>query len=61
MGNAMAGTKKRWPLNKGAVSIHLRLEPQQLASVDSWIAHQPDSLSRPEAVRQLVDKGLLGQ
>ena len=43
------------------MSIHLRLEPDQIASVDAWIAHQADKLSRPEAIRRLADKGLKGQ
>jgi hypothetical protein len=41
--------------------IGVRLQPDQLAALDSWIEHQPDTLSRPEAVRRLVEKGLKGQ
>jgi len=40
------------------VSIHLRVEPDQLARLDKWLLAQPDKPSRPEAVRRLVDKGL---
>ena len=38
--------------------IQVRLQPAQLDSLDAWIAHQPDSLTRPEAVRRLLDKVL---
>jgi hypothetical protein len=45
----------------GAKSIHLRLLPDQLASVKDWIAAQPKPRpSRPEAIRRLVDLGLAG-
>jgi hypothetical protein len=41
-------------------SIHLTLAPDPLAEVDRWIAKQkePDDLSRPEAIRRLVEIGL---
>jgi hypothetical protein len=48
------------PTGKGTV-LGVRLHPDQLASLDAWIAHQPDKLSRPEALRRLADKGLKGQ
>jgi hypothetical protein len=35
-----------------------RLQPEQLAAVDSWIKKQPDKPSRPEAVRRLIERGL---
>ena len=38
--------------------VGVRLQPDQLAALDAWIAHQPDKLSRPEAIRQLAEKGL---
>ena len=45
----------------GSESIHLRLLPDQLASVKDWIAAQPKPRpSRPEAIRRLVDLGLAG-
>jgi len=54
--------KKRGPAPTGkGESIHLRLQPDQLAALDSWIRHQPDELSRPEAVRRLMEIGLKGQ
>jgi hypothetical protein len=44
---------------KGAPQIGLRLPPADLAAVDAWIAKrkEPD-LSRPEAIRRLVELGL---
>ena len=40
-------------------SIHLTLEPGPLSEVDQWIARQKESrLTRPEAIRRLVEIGL---
>lgn len=60
-GEATPGTRKRGRPLTGAVSIHLRVEPDQLAAVDAWREHQPDNLSRPEAVGRLIELGLKGQ
>lgn len=44
---------------KGAPQIGLRLPPDDLAAVDAWIARQKEpDLSRPEAIRRLVELGL---
>jgi hypothetical protein len=44
---------------KGAPQIGLRLPPDDLAAVDAWIAKQKEpALSRPEAIRRLVELGL---
>jgi hypothetical protein len=39
--------------------VHLRVLPDQSAAIDAWIKRQnePD-LSRPEAIRRLVERGL---
>ncbi|WP_374389313.1 hypothetical protein [Sandaracinobacter sp.] len=54
-------TKKRKgpaPTGKG-ILIGLRLQPDQLAALDAWIAAQPDPKpSRPEAVRRLLGEKL---
>jgi hypothetical protein len=43
----------------GAESIHLRVLPQQSADIDAWITKQKEpDLSRPEAIRRLVELGL---
>jgi len=39
-------------------SIHLTLLPKPLADVDAWIAKQKELLTRPEAIRRLVEMGL---
>jgi hypothetical protein len=51
--------KRRGRPPTGAESIHLRVLPDQSAAIDEWIAKQrePD-LSRPEAIRRLVELGL---
>jgi hypothetical protein len=36
----------------------LRLQPDQLAALDAWIAQQPEPMTRPEAVRRVLAKGL---
>jgi hypothetical protein len=47
---------------KGAPQIGLRLPPDDLAAVDAWIAKQKEpDLSRPEAIRRMVDLGLKGK
>jgi hypothetical protein len=39
--------------------LAVRMPPERLARLDSWIAAQPDPKpSRPEAIRRLVDKAL---
>ena len=34
--------------------VGVRLQPAQLAALDLWIAAQPEPVTRPEAVRQLL-------
>jgi hypothetical protein len=36
----------------------VRLSDDMLADIDAWIATQPKSMSRPEAVRILMARGL---
>jgi hypothetical protein len=39
--------------------VLVRLEPDQFDALDTWIAkHKDPSLSRPEAIRRLVEIGL---
>lgn len=43
----------------GAESVHLRVLPDQFAAIDAWIIKQKEpDLSRPEAIRRLVEIGL---
>jgi cytochrome c553 len=53
-------TKKRGPKPTGQGHVvGVRLHPEQLAQLDAWIAAQPlPAPSRPEAVRQLLEKGM---
>jgi hypothetical protein len=54
--------KRGRPAGQGrgrGVGVMLRLHPPLRDSLDAWIAAQPDPKpSRPEAVRQLVERGL---
>jgi len=43
---------------KGAPLIGLRLPPAELAAIDGWISKQKEQLSRPQAIRRLVEIGL---
>jgi hypothetical protein len=36
----------------------VRMHDQQIASIDAWIAMQEIEISRPEAIRRLVEVGL---
>jgi hypothetical protein len=53
--------KKRGPpaTGKGA-PIMVRVQPNQLAALDHWIARQENAPTRPEAIRQLMDFALAG-
>ena len=53
-------TKKRGrpkTTGKGTL-IGVRLLPAPMQQLDQWIASQPDTPSRPEALRRLMDLGL---
>ena len=55
----LAPKKRRGPAPTGVgTSINLRLQPDQLSALDAWIEHQPNNLTRPEAVRQLLTVAL---
>ncbi|MGJ0535547.1 hypothetical protein [Methylocystis sp.] len=56
----IAQKKKRGPpaTGKGA-QIVVRMQPDALGSLDSWIAKQPEPQpTRPEAIRRLIEKAL---
>jgi len=51
--------KKRGPPATGkGEPILVRLQPAQLAGLDAWIARQNAQLSRPEAIRRLLNQAL---
>jgi hypothetical protein len=41
-----------------ATPIMVRLPPKQLECLDRWMAKQSEELTRPEAIRRLVDHAL---
>jgi len=55
----VAPKKRRGPAPTGiGTSINVRLQPDQLATLDAWINRQASDVSRPEAVRQLLATAL---
>lgn len=41
-----------------ATQLAVRIPPEQLSRLDTYIAAEPDKPSRPEAIRRLLDKAL---
>ncbi len=56
-GALCAYTKRKRPEQKG-LSIGVRLQPAALAELDARRGRQAGNLSRPEAMRRLIDLGL---
>ena len=57
----MKPRKKRGPPPTGkGTPIMVRIQPRQLSTLDTWIKQQDATLSRPEAIRRLTEKGLAG-
>lgn len=55
----LVSKKKRGPPPTGkGTPIVTRLQPTHLAALDGWIAKQHEPLSRPEAIRRLIEMGL---
>jgi len=47
--------KRRGPAPTGiGTLIGVRLQPDDLACLDRWMAEQPDSMTRPEALRAML-------
>ena len=52
--------KRRGPAPTGiGTLVGVRFQPDRLAAIDGWIAAQETSMTRPEAIRALVDAVLL--
>lgn len=52
-------TRKRGRPPTGAISLHVRVEPQLMEQLDKWISVRPEPRpSRPEALRQLAERAL---
>jgi hypothetical protein len=60
MSKAITRTRKsRGRPSTGAESVHLRVLPDQSAAIDGWMVKQKEpGLTRPEAIRRLVELGL---
>jgi hypothetical protein len=57
----MIPQKKRGPPATGkGQPIMVRIQPNGLKALDSWIRYQDDKPSRPEAIRRLVERALTG-
>ena len=55
----MISKKRRGPVPTGiGTPIVVRMQPPALAALDAWIASEKDSLTRPSAIRRLVEAGL---
>jgi len=55
----LAPKKKRGPAPTGkGIQIQVRIQPDKLAQLDRWISDQKGHLSRPAAIRQIVERTL---
>jgi cytochrome c553 len=61
MTKSIRGYAKKQRTEAAGTMVGVRLQPDQLTALDAWIKHQPDTLSRPEGVRRLMEIGLKGQ
>ncbi len=51
--------RKRGPAPTGkGTPIQVRLQPEMLTALDRWIDDRETELTRPEAIRRLVELGL---
>src|SRR6516165_3640916 len=55
----MVSKKRRGPAPTGqGIQIQVRIQPEKLSQLDRWIADQKGKLSRPEAIRRIVERTL---
>ena len=56
----MLAKKRRGPPATGkGVQVVVRMQPDPLSALDNWVAKQKEpGLTRPEAIRRLVELGL---
>lgn len=59
MNAATRDNTKRKRADQAGTLVGVRLQPDQLATVDQWRERQDDKPTRPEAIRRLLD-GALG-
>jgi len=56
---SLVPAKKRGPAPTGkGIQIQVRIQPDKLTQLDRWIADQKDQLTRPEAIRRIVERTL---
>ena len=57
--DTLISRKRRGPAPTGrGTPVLVRLQPDQLAELDAWIAKQPRPITRPEAIRAFLAAGL---
>ncbi len=56
--DSLLAKQRGWPPGGKGTLAGVRLQPDDLAAVDGWGADQSDPPTRPEAIRQLMRKGL---
>jgi hypothetical protein len=61
MSKSISDNRKKKPIGRpkvGAILIGVRVPPADVAALDAWIKRNAPGLSRPEAIRRLVELGL---
>ena len=59
--STISDNRKKRPVGRppvGAILIGVRVSPAGVAELDAWIKKNEPDLSRPEAIRRLVEIGL---
>jgi hypothetical protein len=59
--STVSDNRKKKPIGRpkvGAILIGVRVPPADVATLDAWIKKHEPNLSRPEAIRRLVELGL---
>jgi hypothetical protein len=57
---SVVSKKRRGPAPTGkGTQIQVRLQPDRLTAIDTWIGQQDTPMSRPEAIRALLDAALV--
>jgi hypothetical protein len=56
MGKSISSARKksRGRPRVGATPVNVRLPPDDLAALDAWIDRRKETLTRPEAIRQII-------
>jgi len=47
--------RKRGSKLKGSIDLHVQIPSELLVSLDAWIAQQLNPMSRPEAIRSILE------